>query len=56
MEDVRQHLLKLNVFYIIWPGYLCVLKEKIKMLGKVLHVQILGISKDIGDWQSRSGT
>lgn len=39
-EDVRQYLLKLNVFHIIWPGYLCVLKEPAKMLNEVLYLQI----------------
>lgn len=55
-EDVRQHLLKLNVFHIIWPGYLCVLKEPAKMCGEVLYLQIWGKSKDVGDCQGSSRT
>jgi len=48
-EDVRQHLLKLNVFHIIRPGYLCVLKEPAKALSEVLYLQIWGDSKDMGE-------
>lgn len=55
-EDVRQHLLKLDIFHIVWPGYLCVLKETAKMLGEVLYLQIWGNSKDMEDCQGSSGT
>lgn len=55
-EDVRQHLLKLNIFHIIWPGYLCVLKEPAEMLGEVLCLQSWGNSKGMGGCQGSSGT
>lgn len=55
-EDVRQHLLKLNIFHIIWPGYLWVLKEPAKMLHEILYLQIWGNCKDVGDCQGSSGT
>lgn len=54
--DMRQHLLKLNIFYIICTGYLCVLKKKIKTFGKVLYLLIQANSKVMGDWQSSSET
>lgn len=47
-EDVRQHLLKLNIFHIIWAGYLCILKEPAEMLGEILYLQIWRNSKDVG--------